>query len=100
MKQGKHIAFRHKEHFTRTKIIEENYIEGRVKERIQKELEKPTFAVKKPIGRIIDVSKNEKVKNSLTYATRITKHNLKAMTEFVDALRDQRIHSLANWMLC
>ncbi|MDY5841782.1 MAG: hypothetical protein SPJ59_02475 [Peptoniphilaceae bacterium] len=52
------------------------------------------------IGRIIDVSKNEKVKNSLTYATRITKHNLKTMTEFVDALRDQRIHSLANWMLC
>lgn len=68
---------------------------GRIKECLQKELEKPTFAVKKPIGRIINASKNEKAKNSPAYANWITKHNLKTLAESVVALRDQGIHSLA-----
>lgn len=94
---GKHIAFRHKDkkQFTRAKTIGEDYTEERIKERIQKELEKPTFTVKKPIGRIIDASKNEKAKNSPAYANWITKHNLKTLAESVVALRDQGIHSLA-----
>lgn len=97
IKHGKYIAFRHKnkERFTRAKTIGEDYTEERIKERIQNELEKPTFAVKKPIGRIIDASKNEKAKNSPAYANWITKHNLKTMAESVVALRDQGIHSLA-----
>lgn len=97
IKHGKHIAFRHKdkERFTRAKTIGEDYTEGRIKECLQKELEKPTFAVKKLIGRIINVSKNEKAKNSPAYANWITKHNLKTLAESVVALRDQGIHSLA-----
>ncbi|MGZ7153842.1 relaxase/mobilization nuclease domain-containing protein, partial [Streptococcus pyogenes] len=52
IKQGKHIAFKHKdkERFTRAKTIGEDYTEERIKERIQEAVntrsEKPKSRVK------------------------------------------------------
>ena len=97
IKLGKHIAFRHKdkERFTRAKTIGEDYTEERMKERLEEALSRPTFAVKKPIGKIIDASKNQKAKNSPTYANWITKHNLKTTAESIVALRNRGIQSIA-----
>lgn len=97
IKTGKYIAFRHKDQkrFTRSKTIGPYYTEGRIKERLQEELVKPTYAVKKAVGHIIDASKNEKAKNSPAYANWITKHNLKTMAETIVDLRDQGIQSSA-----
>ncbi len=96
IKQGKHIAFRHKdkERFTRSKTIGEDYTEERLRECLEEALARPTFAVKKQIGKIIDASKNAKAKNSSAYANWIKKHNLKMTAESIVALRNLGIQSI------
>ncbi len=77
------------------KTIGQDYTEERLNERLQEELEKPTYAVKKAVGHIIDAGKNEKAKNSPAYANWMTKHHLKTMAETIVDLRDQGIPSSA-----
>lgn len=64
IKYSKHIAFKPKDksRFTRSKTIEEDYIEERLKERIAKNGRIKTPIVKKHIGNIIDMNTNVKVK--------------------------------------
>lgn len=65
-----------------------------MRECLEEALARPTFAVKKPIGKIIDASKNAKAKNSPAYANWITKHNLKTTAESIVVLRNLGIQSI------
>lgn len=97
IKQGKHIAFKHKdkEKFTRTKVIGEDYTEDRLKERITENLNRPTPAVKKRIGNIIDIANNEKAKSSKGYEYWATKHNLQVAADMVVLMREKGFKSLS-----
>lgn len=97
IKQGKHIAFKHKdkERFTRTKVIGEDYTEDRLKERITENLNRPTPAVKKRIGNIIDIANNEKAKSSKGYEYWATKHNLQVAADMVVLMREKGFKSLS-----
>ena len=69
IKFGKHIAFRSKNHqrFSRTKTIEVNYTEERIKE--------PILNKDKELGNIIGIKNNIKAKYSKDYEHWTTKHN-------------------------
>ncbi|MDY5437308.1 relaxase/mobilization nuclease domain-containing protein [Peptostreptococcus porci] len=96
IKYGKHIAFKPKDkpRFTRAKTIGEDYTEERLKERIAERVSIKTPAVKKRIGKVIDVNTNTKVKESKGYEYWATKHNLNTMAESVIFLREQGIKSV------
>ena len=96
IKYGKHIAFKPKDkaRFTRTKTIGEDYTEERLKERISERVSIKTPAVKKRIGRVIDMNTSMKVKESKGYEYWATKHNLNTMAESVIFLREQGIKSV------
>ena len=96
IKYGKHIAFKPKDkpRFTRAKTIGEDYTEERLKERIAERVSIKTPAVKKRIGKVIDINTNTKVKESKGYEYWATKHNLNTMAESVIFLREQGIKSV------
>ena len=96
IKYGKHIAFKPKDkpRFTRAKTIGEDYTEERLKERISERVSIKTPAVKKRIGRLIDMNTSMKVKESKGYEYWATKHNLNTMAESVIFLREQGIKSV------
>lgn len=96
IKHGKHIAFKPKDkpRFTRAKTIGEDYTEERLKERIAERVSIKTPAVKKRIGKVIDMNTNIKVKESKGYEYWVTKHNLNTMAESVIFLREQGIKSV------
>lgn len=96
IKHGKHIAFKPKDkpRFTRSKTIGEDYTEERLKERIAERVSIKTPAVKKRIGKVIDMNTNVKVKESKSYEYWATKHNLNTMAESVIFLREQGIKSV------
>lgn len=99
IKQGKHIAFKHKdkERFTRTKTIGEDYTEEKIKDRIinkeKSAIKKQIKTTKKSIGKIIDISHNAKAVNSKSYEFWARKHNLNTMAESVLELRKLGINS-------
>ena len=96
IKYSKHIAFKPKDkpRFTRAKTIGEDYTEERLKERISERVSIKTPAVKKRIGRVIDMNTSMKVKESKGYEYWATKHNLNTMAESVIFLREQGIKSV------
>ena len=96
IKYGKHIAFKPKDkpRFTRAKTIGEDYTEERLKECISERVSIKTPAVKKRIGRVIDMNTSMKVKESKGYEYWATKHNLNTMAESVIFLREQGIKSV------
>ena len=97
IKQGKHIAFRHKdkERFTRAKTIGEDYTEEKIKERILESTNTRSTKPKSRVKKIIDVESNPKVKESKGYEFWAKKHNLKVMADSVLFLREQGIKSVA-----
>lgn len=107
IKQGKHIAFKHKdkERFTRSKTIGDDYTEEKLKERIvnkeKSNTKKQIKTAKKSIGKIIDIKNNEKAKSSKGYEFWATKHNLSTMANSILELRKLGINSkkeLENYM--
>ena len=97
IKQGKHIAFKHKDkaRFTRSKTIGEDYTEERIKYRITEEPKSKVKLKRKSVEKIIDTSNNEKAKSSKGYEIWARKHNLKAMANSVLLLRENGINSVA-----
>ena len=97
IKQGKHIAFKHKDkaRFTRSKTIGEDYTEERIKYRITEEPKSKVKLKRKSVEKIIDISNNEKAKSSKGYEIWARKHNLKAMANSVLLLRENGINSVA-----
>lgn len=97
IKQGKHIALKHKdkERFTRAKTIGEDYTEERIKERILAAVNTRSEKPKSRVKMIIDVESNPKVKESKGYEFWAKKHNLKVMAGSVIFLREQGIKSVA-----
>lgn len=99
VKQGKHIAFKHKnkERFTRTKTIGEDYTEDKIKERIlnkeRNSTKKRINTTKKSIGKIIDIKNNDNAKSSKGYEFWATKHNLSTMANSILELRKLGINS-------
>lgn len=99
IKQGKHIAFKHKdkERFTRAKTIGEFYTEEKIKERIvnkeKSNTKKQVKSAKKSIGKIIDIKNNDKAKSSKGYEFWATKHNLSTMADSILELRKIGINS-------
>lgn len=93
IKQGKHIAFKHKdkERFTRDKTIGEYYTEDKIKERIsnteKKTTKKKIKTTKKSIGKIIDIKNNDKAQSSKGYEFWATKYNLNTMVDPILELR-------------
>ena len=83
-----------KPRFTRAKTIGEDYTKERLKERISERVSIKTSAVKKRIGRVIDMTTSMKVKESKGYEYWATKHNLNTMAESVIFLREQGIKSV------
>lgn len=93
-KTGKHIAFRKRDEqkrFTRTMRIGEDYTESNIKKRIEHEV---NFKSKRPkipfknVKSVIDISTNEKIKNSPEYEFWATKHNLHAMAATINQVRN------------
>ena len=97
IKQGKHIAFKHKnkERFTRSKTIGEDYTEERIKERIIEAVNTRSTKPKSRVKKVIDVEYNPKIKESKGYEFWAKKHNLKVMADSVLFLREQGIKSVA-----
>lgn len=99
VKQGKYIAFKHKdkERFTRAKTIGDDYTEEKIKERVlNKEVnsnKKIIKTTKKSIGKIIDIKNNDKAKSSKGYEFWATKHNLSTMADSILELRKIGINS-------
>ena len=95
IKQGKHIAFKHKdkERFTRSKTIGEDYTEDRLKERLIKNLQVDNYKVKKRVSKVININNSEKIKSSKGYEFWAKKHNLKTMADSVIAIRKLGINS-------
>ena len=94
IKTGKHIAFRKRDgqkRFTRAMRIGEDYTEDKIKERIEHEVNfksKRPKAPFKPVKSVIDISANEKIKNSPGYEFWATKHNLHAMADTINQVRN------------
>lgn len=97
IKQGKHIAFKHKdkERFSRAKTIGEDYTEERIKERIVESTNTRSTKKKSRVKKVIDVESNPKVKELKGYEFWAKKHNLKIMANSVIFLREQGIKSVA-----
>ncbi len=97
IKQGKHIAFKHKdkERFTRAKTIGEDYTEDRIKERIVEAVNTRSTKPKSRVKKVIDTESNPKIKESKGYEFWAKKHNLKVMAYSVLFLREQGIKSVA-----
>lgn len=97
IKQGKHIAFKHKdkERFIRAKTIGEDYTEERIKERIVEAVNTRSTKPKSRVKKILDVESNPKIKESKGYEFWAKKHNLKVMADSVLFLREQGIKSVA-----
>ncbi len=95
IKHGKHIAFRHKDkqRFTRAKTIGDDYTEERLKERLQESVQSHRPAIKQRVGKVINISNNEKIKSSKGYEFWANKHNLKTMADSVIAIRQLGINS-------
>ena len=99
IKQGKHIAFKHKdkERFTRAKTIGEDYTEQKIKERISNTdkttSKKQIKTSEKSIGKIIDIKNNDKAKSSKCYKFWATKYNLNTMANSILELRKLGINS-------
>ncbi|MGF3113627.1 relaxase/mobilization nuclease domain-containing protein [Facklamia sp. P9177] len=95
IKHGKHIAFRYKDkkRFTRAKTIGEDYIEDRLKERIEENKKLSIHPVKKRVGNIVDLKNNKKVQANKGYEYWARKHNLKTMADSVLALRNLGVNS-------
>ena len=98
IKFGKHITFRHKdkERFVRAYKIGDDYSEERLKERIAEKQTERVYPVKKRIGSVIDISKNEKAQSSKGYETWARKHNLKTISESIILMRDKGIESVSD----
>jgi hypothetical protein len=99
IKHGKHIAFKKiegQERFTRAIRIGEDYAEKRLKERILEEVSvngnrpKSPF---RPLDKIIDINTNDKIKSSPGYKYWATKHNLSAMAETINQIRNEGLKS-------
>ncbi len=97
IKQGKHIAFRHKDkaRFTRAKTIGEDYTEYRLKERILANTYIKSHTVKKRIRKVINMEDNQKVKDSKGYEIWATKHNLSTMSESIIFMREKGFKSIS-----
>lgn len=97
IKYGKHIAFKHKdkERFTRAKTIGADYTGEKLKERISESINQKTFAVKKRVGNIIDITNNEKAQSSKGYEFWASKHNLQVASDTVILMREKGFKSLA-----
>ena len=97
IKQGKHIAFKHKdkERFTRAKTIGDDYTEERIKERIVEAVNTRSTKPKSRVKKVIDTESNPKIKESKGYEFWAKKHNLKVMADSVLFLREQGIKSVA-----
>ncbi|MCV3728318.1 relaxase/mobilization nuclease domain-containing protein [Ureaplasma miroungigenitalium] len=95
IKHGKHIAFRYKDkkRFTRAKTIGEDYVEDRLKERIEEKRNLSIHQVKKRVGNIVDLKNNKKVQANKGYEYWARKHNLKTMADSVLALRNLGVNS-------
>lgn len=99
IKHGKHIAFKKIEdqkRFTRAMSIGEDYTEERLKERILEEISMNRKRPKspfKPLDKIIDISANDKIKSSPGYKYWATKHNLSAIAETINQVRNEGIKS-------
>ncbi len=105
IKQGKHIAFRHKDklngdkkpRFTRSKTLGDDYVEQKLKERIieNNEVRTTTNGTKKRIGKVINMEENKKVKDSKGYEIWATKHNLSTMSESIILMREKGFKSMS-----
>ena len=99
IKYGKHIAFKKiegQQRFTRAMRIGEDYTEERLKERILEEVSmhnKRPKSLFKPLDKIIDISANDKIKSSPGYKYWATKHNLSAMAETINQVRNEGLKS-------
>jgi hypothetical protein len=99
IKYGKHIAFKKiegQQRFTRAMRIGEDYTEERLKERILEEISMNRKRPKspfKPLDKIIDISANDKIKSSPGYKYWATKHNLSAMAETINQVRNEGLKS-------
>lgn len=96
VKQGKHIAFRHKnkERFTRAKTLGDDYVEERLKERITEAIATPSVIKIKRVEKVINLENNIKAKTSKGYEVWTRKHNLKTMAKSVLLLREHGIKSV------
>lgn len=94
IKEGKHIAFKHKdkERFTRCKTIGEDYVEDRIKERIKNEKHQSIKTSERKLNTVID-AENIKAKNSKGYEIWAKKHNLKTMASSISRLRKLGINT-------
>lgn len=94
IKEGKHIAFKHKdkERFTRCKTIGEDYVEDRIKERIKNEKHQSIKTSERKFNTVID-TENIKAKNSKGYEIWARKHNLKTMASSISRLRKLGINT-------
>ena len=94
-KNGKYISFRKRDgqkRFTRAMRIGEDYTEERLKERIEHEVNfksKHPKAPFKPVESVIDISANEKIKGSPGYEFWATKHNIHAMADTINQVRNE-----------
>ncbi len=105
IKQGKHIAFRHKDklngdkkpRFTRSKTLGDDYTKDRLKERITENIKAKatTNGIKKRIGKVINMEENQKVKDSKGYEIWATKHNLSTISESIILMREKGFKSTA-----
>lgn len=97
IKQGKHIAFKHKDktRFTRAKTIGADYTEDRIKDRIEETKKNKVKFIKKSIGNVIDIKNNKKVQNSKGYEYWEKKHNLKTMSNSIIILKNLGINNLS-----
>ena len=99
VKHGKHIAFKKiegQQRFTRAMRIGEDYTEERLKKRILEEVSMNSKRPKspfKPLDKVIDISVSDKIKNSPGYKYWATKHNLSAMAETINQVRNEGLKS-------
>lgn len=86
IKQGKYIAFKHKDkqRFTRSKTIGDDYTETELRKRIETPLAQRT----KDLDSIVDTKTNENIQNSPAYKHWASKHNLKTASASLIQMRD------------
>ncbi|MDO5650272.1 MAG: relaxase/mobilization nuclease domain-containing protein, partial [Gallicola sp.] len=86
IKQGKYIAFKHKDkkRFTRSKTLGDDYTETE----LRKWIETPTSQRTRDLDSIVDTKNNEKIQNSPAYKHWASKQNLKSASQSVLQMRD------------
>lgn len=99
IKQGKYIAFRHKdkERFTRSKTLGEDYIEEKIRERIASEKKRNQIPISstKAIKKVIDTTNNDKYKEHKAYEMWVRKHNVSAITDTILEMKKMGITTKA-----